>query len=146
MGAILGGWGLSSGIKTSDTAADRFAKILPADVTAAFMSIRAGLDALGESEATTKALVVCFFVILFLCPFYFRILMDVKSVLQNAFLCVSFVIFGLSIANHDFAKYLGPDWDFTVTVAAIALPVVWAFIISPMFLKVFGNKLAVGPG
>jgi hypothetical protein len=133
---------VSSGIKDGDTPADRFAKVLPADVTAAFMSIRAGLDALGESELITKSLVVSFFAILFLCPFYFRILMDVKSWLQNAFLCISFVIFGLSIANHDFAKYLGPAWEFPVTVASVVLPVVWAFIISPMFLKVFGDKLA----
>jgi hypothetical protein len=132
---------LSSGIKDSDTLADRFAKVLPADVTAAFMSIRAGLNALGESETITKSLIISFFAILILCPFYFRILMDVKSWLQNAFLCISFVIFGLSIANHDFIKFLGPDWKFSIMIVSVVLPIVWAFIVSPMFLTVFGKRL-----
>jgi len=133
---------VSSGIKESDTAVDRFAKVLPADVTAAFMSIRAGLNAIGESDTITKSLIFSFLAILLVCPFYFRILLNVKSWLQNAFLCISFVIFGLSIANHDFIKFMGPRSDFPITIISVVLPILWAFMITPMFIKVFGDKLA----
>ena len=136
---------MSSGIKATDSPTEKFAKILPADVTAAFLSIKAGLEAaLGQGD-DAHAIVYSFVAILVVCPFYFAILMNVKNVLQNVFLCLSFVVFGLSIASVDFINVSPPQYATAITIASIVLPIVWAFLVSPMFLKVFGDSLSSSP-
>jgi len=134
---------MSSGIKTTDTNVDRFAKILPADVTAAFLSIRTGIAAIGQGEAYTNGIIYSFVAILLLCPFYFRLLMDVKNWWQNGFLCLSFMVFGLSIASDNFIAYFGARHELMIKIIATVAPILWAFMITPMFLKVAGDKLVI---
>jgi phage-related protein len=136
---------MSSGIKSTDTTVDKFAKILPADVTAAFLSIRAGIEAIGTGPAYTDAIIYSFIAILAVCPFYFRILMDVKSGTQNLFLCLSFVVFGLSIASQNVIDFLPGQYSKAITIIATVAPIMWAFLITPMFLRVFGGWLASQP-
>lgn len=137
---------MSSGIKATDSASDRFSKILPADVTAAFLSVKLGLEAAFGAGQDSWPIVYSFIAILAICPFYFAILMSVTNKLQNAFLCLSFVVFGISIASVDFINVLPTEFSVPLEVVAIALPIIWAFLIAPMFLSLFGNRLSGPPG
>jgi hypothetical protein len=142
-------------IRADDTAQDRITKLLPADVTAAFLSAKTALVALFAEYSATYVFWT-FVAILVICPFYFWFVTKATNFLQIGFLMLSFVVFAVSIADTQFIAYLqklfprsdnlGP----IIQTAASVLPILWAFLISQIFVAAFGDKMAVrdapGPG
>jgi hypothetical protein len=127
-------------IRSSDTPQDRLSKLLPADVTAAFLSAKAGLDAFFHEHASWPVFWT-FVTILLLCVPYFIYVSKIKNVFHIAFLLLSFVVFALSIAETDFINVLPEAWKILIKVAAIVLPFLWTFLISQIFLGALGSRV-----
>jgi hypothetical protein len=114
-------------------------KLLPADLTAAFLSAKAGLlTALGDPNADGP-IFWTFVGILALSPVYFRFVMKARSWLRISFLSATFVVFSISIAYKQFSAFLShvprlTNIDFTLTAIAIALPILWVFLVAPIVL------------
>jgi hypothetical protein len=143
---------VAAAIRTNDTPADQLSKLLPADITAAFLSIKAALlTALGEPGADGY-IFWTLIAILIICPFYFWFVTEAKNALQIAFLCASFIVFAISIASKELLAALaqispsmgkiGP----TLTVTAIVLPILWAFLIARIFAAAFKSHLVTSGG
>jgi hypothetical protein len=124
----------------SDSAAARFSKLLPADLTAGFLSAKAGLlAALGE-PAADEPIFWTFAGILILSPFYFYFVVKTRSRLQIAFLSATFVVFAISIADKQFSAYLTgfealSGIAFGLTALAIVLPILWVFLVAPIVME-----------
>jgi hypothetical protein len=114
-------------------------KLLPADLTAAFLSAKAGLlTALGDPDADGP-IFWTFVGILALSPLYFRFVMKARSWLRISFLSATFVVFAISIAYKQFSAFLShvrflTSIDFTLTAIAIVLPILWVFLVAPIVL------------
>jgi hypothetical protein len=136
---------MSGPIRKEDTPQERVAKLLPADLTAAFLSAKAGLiTAYGESGY--GYVFWTFIAILLVCPFYFWFVSKAKNYFQIAFLCGTFVVFSFSIADKQFAGYLQGFQPLVgigtvIDVMSIVLPTLWVFLISRIFLEALGAKL-----
>ncbi|HVY41527.1 MAG TPA: hypothetical protein VG966_00745 [Hyphomicrobiaceae bacterium] len=131
---------MAAPIKDTDTASDRISKLLPADITAAFLSARAGLNGFFQDAATSAGFVFwTFVIILVLCPLYFWFASDVRKIYHVAFLALSFAVFSISIAASDFSVFLSqnhvPDANTYTNAVAIVLPAVWAFIVTPIVAR-----------
>jgi hypothetical protein len=129
----------------ADAAPARLAKLLPADLTAAFLSVKAGLlSALGDPNANGP-IFWTFVGILLISPFYFRWVVKAQTRLQVTFLSVTFVIFAISIAQPQFSSYLTQykllsAIDFPLTAIAIVLPILWVFLVAPIVEDVQASK------
>lgn len=135
---------MSAPIRPQDTAEERLTKLLPADVTAAFLSAKAGLVAFFGDPNAAGPVFWTFLVILAICPVYFWFVTKVTNYLHIAFLCLSFTVFAISIADDQFITYL-PYLKSTINVAAIVVPILWAFLVARIFVEVLGQKVAVPP-
>jgi hypothetical protein len=141
---------MSGPIRTHDSPEDRIAKLLPADVTAAFLSAKAGLvAALGEPNGD-NLIFWTFIAILLICPFYFWFVTKAKNALQIGFLCLSFVVYANSIANTQFVAFLVQYPALTkigpfLQSGSIVLPILWAFLISRIFIEAVGQRV-ITPG
>lgn len=133
---------MSAPIKSSDNAIERVTKLLPADITAAFLSAKEALSAYYVDPFDRAAPVFwTFFAILLLSPFYFYFYSKIKNVFHIAFLAISFIVFALSLASTDFMNFF-PIWASTgIKVSSIVLPILWAFLISNIFIGVLGAKV-----
>jgi hypothetical protein len=135
--------GPGKGSESADSAAAKVAKLVPADLTAAFLSVKAGLEAAMRDTGSDKFIFWTFIALVVLCPFYFRYVNKVKDRLHIWFLTATFVVFASSIAYTDFSAYLGTwAWlaarlnvDATLTAIAVVLPILWAFIVAPTILE-----------
>jgi hypothetical protein len=132
-------------IKAEDNNQEKIAKLLPADITAAFLSAKASLDTAYGDQANNKVFWT-FLAVLALCPFYFWFVNQVRHRWQVFFLCCTFFVFALSIASKQFSAYLssfeisagiGPFID----VLAIVLPVLWVFVVARIFLQLAGGNI-----
>jgi hypothetical protein len=138
---------VAAGINATDTVQERLTKVLPADVTAAFISAdQAFKAAFGDPFAAAGPIFWSFAAILLLCPIYFRFVTGIKNYLHVAFLCASFVVFAFAIASTSFENYFGGFLPDAVTdlvqPIAIGLPILWAFIISNIFVHWIGDRIA----
>jgi hypothetical protein len=143
LNAALGvGEQMSAPIKSDDTTIERVSKLLPADVTAAFLSGKEALAAYYNDPAERAGPIFwMFLVILILSPFYFRFYSKITSVPHIIFLSLSFVVFALSLANSDFRNVF-PGLAEPIKVTSIVLPILWAFLISNIFVGVLGDRVA----
>ena len=119
---------MSAPIRAQDSTQERLSKLLPADITAAFLSAKAGILALVSNPADTAAPVFWTFIaILVISPFYFWYVTNVKNLVHIVFLCLSFVVFAISIATSQLVAYLLSinlgivDPDTTLNVVATVL-------------------------
>ena len=144
-GGSLGDGIVAAPISTSDSVTDRVSKLLPADITAAFLSAKASLLAgMGEPNADA-AIFWTFITILLIAPLYFWFVSKVRNPPQLIFLALSFIVFAVSIADKQFTAFLGKsityDLEAPIRIAAIVLPFLWAFIISQIFVAALGGKI-----
>jgi hypothetical protein len=115
----------------------RLAKLLPADLTAAFLSAKAGLIAsMGEPNAD-QPIFWTFVGILLISPFYFRWVTKTRAPLEIAFLSATFIIFAISIAEPQFASHLGTypvlaGINYPLNAVAIVAPILWIFLVAPI--------------
>lgn len=132
-------------IRKEDSNQEKIAKLLPADLTAAFLSAKASLmTAYGDNAS--GYVFWTFIAILVLCPFYFSHINKVKNRIQIGFLSATFFVFALSIADKQFSAYLSSFWFLAgsgifVDVAAIVVLILWVFVVSRIFLEAFGDKV-----
>lgn len=134
-------------IRTHDSPEDQLSKLLPADVTAAFLSAKAALLAASGEPGADMYIFWTFIAILAICPFYFWFVTGAKNSLQITFLCASFIVFAISIASKELLAALtqmnptlgkiGP----VLNGAAIVLPILWAFLIARIFATAFKKRL-----
>lgn len=116
--------------KSSDTPQDRLAKLLPGDVTAAFLSSKVALVAVGTDNVATYVFWT-FITILCLCPVYFWFVTRAKSLFHVFFLTASFAVFAISIANVEFEAYFKESIPQAVIRAvAIVLPILWTYLVT----------------
>lgn len=132
---------MASPIKADDSALDRVTKLLPADITAAFISARQALAAFyNDPYDRAGPIFYTFLAILFLSVFYFRFYSGITNSLHILFLCLSFIVFSVALANTDFMNYF-PAAANTIKITSIVVPILWAFLISNIFAGVLGNKV-----
>jgi hypothetical protein len=71
----------------------------------------------------------------------------VRNFFQIGFLALSFVVFAISIADKQFTAYLKDfsRWDIEpiIKTISIVLPILWAFLISQIFVEALGDKVTV---
>jgi len=137
---------MAAPIRSEDTAQERITKLLPADITAAFLSAKAGLIA-GAGERASTYIFWTFISILILSPAYFWYVTRAHNLLQVLFLMLSFVVFAVSIADVQFTNYLQTAFpnlkiELVIKVIAIVLPILWVFVISQIFVSALGDKVA----
>ena len=131
----------------SDNPQDRLAKLLPGDVTAAFLSAKAALVASAPAEDATRYIVYTFVVIILLCPLYFRYVMGVTSALHNTFLTLSFMVFGLSIANTEIGATLrNVVSESAIHAAGIVLPILWTYLVTQISVATLKYEDSILPG
>ncbi len=137
---------MSAPIRTQDSAEDQLSKLLPADVTAAFLSAKAALIAAMGEPTVDYYVLWTFIAILAICPFYFWSVTGARNILQ-VILCASFAVFAVSIANKEFAGALVQmHWPQDainpfLNGFAIVLPILWAFLIARVFAEAFKTRL-----
>ena len=132
---------MSAPIKSDDSAIERVSKLLPADVTAAFLSVKEALSAYYNDPAERAAPVFWTFVaILLLSIAYFYFYNKITNIPHISFLCISYVVFALSLASTDFMNFF-PAAASVIKITSIALPILWAFLISNIFLGIVGSKV-----
>ena len=132
---------MSAPIKPDDSPIERVSKLLPADVTAAFLSAKEAIAAYyGDPLDRAMPIFWTFVVILFLSVAYFYFYSKITSIPHIVFLCLSFVVFALSLANTDFMNVF-PAGASVIKVTSIVLPIMWAFLISNIFLGILGSKV-----
>ena len=139
---------MAAPIKKEDTNQEKIAKLLPADITAAFLSAKASLDTAYGDQASGYVFWT-FVAVMALCPAYFWYVNKVKSLSQIAFLTATFFVFALSIASKQFSAFLSSfellAWSGRlIEVAAIVVPVLWVFVVARIFIE-FGPKEEVKP-
>lgn len=126
---------------TTEPNATRVSKLLPADLTAAFLSAKAGLiSALATTEARNSAIFWTFVGILVVSPLYFYYVAKARNPIRIGFLSATFVVFAISIADKEFSGYLTQyallaGIDLVLQVIAIVLPILWVFLIAPIILE-----------
>lgn len=136
---------MAAPIQKDDSNQDKIAKLLPADLTAAFLSAKASLTTAYGDTANGSVFWTCIAVLL-LCPFYFRYVNRITNRIQIGFLALTFFVFALSIASKEFSAYLSSFQYLArigtvVDVGAIIVPILWVFVISRIFLQAFGDKV-----
>ena len=119
---------------TADSPRDRINKLLPGDVTAAFLSAKAALVSVAHEQAATYVFWT-FIIILVLCPFYFHYVTKAKTKYHIVFLTLSFVVFAISIADTQFADFFNNlfaprDMQPPIKAIAIVLPILWTYLVA----------------
>ena len=92
---------MAAQILPTDGTLDKFSKLLPADVTAAFISTKSALVAANSGTNANLPVVLTFIAVLCLCPFYFRWVSKVVDPVQRLFLWLSSFVFAISLANKE---------------------------------------------
>lgn len=129
---------------TGDSPQDRLAKLLPRDVTAAFLSAKAALVTVAGEDAGVYVFWT-FVAILVLCPFYFYYVTQARSRFHVTFLTRSFVVFAISIAATEFIAYFNKifdplDFEAPVTAIAIVLPILWTYLVTQISVAALKNE------
>ena len=134
---------MAAQIQPSDGTLDKFSKLLPADVTAAFISTKSALVAANSGTSANLPVVLTFAALLCLCPWYFTWVSKVADPLQRLFLWLSSLVFAVSLANKELTGMFidlaakvpslnipAQEVEPTISGIAIVLPIVWTLIIS----------------
>jgi hypothetical protein len=124
----------------TESSATRVAKLLPADLTAAFLSAKAGLEAAMNQTESQSPVFWTFVAMLAVSPFYFRFVNRIRDRVHISFLAATFAVFATSIAYTSFIGYLGGlltgyNVNNILTAIAVVLPSMWAFVVAPTVLE-----------
>ena len=133
-----------------DTPQDRIAKLLPGDVTAAFLSAKAALVSVAKEDAAVYVFWT-FIAILILCPIYFSLVTRVRTKLHIAFLTMSFVVFAISIADTEFIAFFNKvfspvDFQPPIKALSIVLPIMWTYLVTQISVVAFQSEDGAAPG
>jgi hypothetical protein len=137
-------------IQSTDSGLDRFSKMLPADVTAAFISTKAALLSSFSAQLQHYPVVISFLVILLLCPFYFRYVTKITNRWHRYFLVMTSAVFAFALADNQVATFIISVLSMAeiptvavnpmVKAMAIVLPILWTFLISQIALSALSDK------
>lgn len=126
-------------IKSSDQNLDRLYKLLPADITAAYIGIRT----LISTETNNSDSYLLFFgaVILLLTPIYYYRLLQIKDIVQVSFLTFSFAVWAANIDINRIAT-ISSDSPLSGFINFFLNPifikgvlVLWAVLLVPLVLN-----------
>jgi hypothetical protein len=146
---------MASPIQANDNSLDRFSKLLPADVTAAFISTKAALVAAVPAETQSGPIFWSFVLILLLCPPYFKYVSKIDNRWHRYFLVASAGVFAFALADKQIANvFIGVfgalDKNGTylsaasvtpiVTGIAIVLPILWTLLVSQIAMSAISDK------
>jgi hypothetical protein len=137
-------------IQATDSGLDRFSKLLPADVTAAFISTKSVLQAKFDSEHEHFPIIGFFLIILALSPLYFRWVTKIENQWHRYFLVATSAIFAFSLADKQFSSCLSVTlasvnvptvWvNPSITALAAVLPILWTLIVSQIALSALSDR------
>jgi hypothetical protein len=151
---------MASPIQASDSSLDRFSKMLPADVTAAFISTKAALVTAMPGETQYYPIIGSFVLILLLCPLYFKYVSKIDNRWHRYFLVASAGVFAFALADKQIANFLGSVFGAidrsgtilnatsvapVVTGIAIVLPILWTLLVSQIAMSVVSDKAVQSP-
>jgi hypothetical protein len=146
---------MASPIQANDNSLDRFSKLLPADVTAAFISTKAALVTAVPAETQYWAVFFSFVFILLMCPPYFKYVSKIDNRWHRYFLVGSAGVFAFALADKQVADVLISvfgvlDKNGTylkasavtpiVTGIAIVLPILWTLLVSQIAMSAISDK------
>ncbi len=146
---------MASPIQADDNSLDRFSKLLPADVTAAFISTKAALVTAVPAETQYWAVFFSFVFILVMCSPYFRYVSKIDNRWHRYFLVASAGVFAFALADKQIADVLisvfgvidknGSYLNATavapvVTGIAIVLPILWTLLVSQIAMSAISDK------
>ena len=123
--------------------------MLPADVTAAFISVKAALLTSFNADLQHYPVVISFLVILVLCPFYFQHVTKINNRWHRYFLVLTSAVFAFALADNQIAA-------FTIDILSTAgintvpsirwsrrwrsfCPILWTLIISQVALSALSD-------
>lgn len=143
---------MAAAIQPSDGTLDKFSKLLPADVTAAFISTKSALVAAYHGTDANLPVVLTFSAVLALCPLYFKWVSKITDTRQCLFLWLSSLVFAVSLSDKqitglliDFANAFpalnipATSIEPSIKGVAIILPILWTLIISQIAATQFKN-------
>src|SRR5690554_1657961 len=123
---------MSVPIRQDDQLYQRITKLLPADITAAFIAIKSAIPAVNVSN---DWVVYGAFVILLLSPAYFIFVLKTQSALHICFLMVTYVVFVMSLAPIELGNVL-PDLRSSIHGVNVIASPIWVFIVTPIVAEV----------
>ena len=146
---------MAAPISASDNGLDRFSKMLPADITAAFISTKAALLSAVPAETQHYAVFLTFLFILCLCPYYFRYVSKIDNRWHRYFLIASSIVFAFALADKQIAAFFGSIFGWIdkdgvflkaasvspiVAGIAIVLPILWTLLVSQIAMSAVSDK------
>lgn len=128
---------MSVPIQQNDELSQRITKLLPADITAAFIAIMSAVPAanLGEVWVVYGAVGI-----LILAPFYFVFVLKTKNALHIVFLLATYVIFVIALAAREIGN-VAPALRETVDGLAVIATPIWVFIVTPTIAAILNTRL-----
>jgi hypothetical protein len=88
-------------IQPLDSYSAKILKLIPAEITAAYLSINSLVD---QSDGFSTLMIIALCILTFLCPFYLR-LTNVRNVLQIGFSTISFLLWAINISASRLIEY-----------------------------------------
>ena len=115
--------------ENSDDYKDRLIKMIPADVVAVYLACN---TAVGQFKGDYSWYWYVFAIILFFTPFYLIRVLEVKDLVQIILMCVSFILWTMTIDNP-FVKLFNGDINKLKLFSTIAVAL-YTFVM-PIFYK-----------
>lgn len=128
---------MSTPISKGDSVSQRITKLLPADVTAAFIAIKSAIPAANLPE---EWILYGAIVIAILSPFYFFFVLETKNPIHIVYLIATYIIFSISIAYIEFGNVYPQYRNFISGFNVISVPI-WVFLVTPIVARVLDTKI-----
>lgn len=128
---------MSAPIKQGDELSQRITKLLPADITAAFIAIKSGVPAanLGDVWVVGGAVTI-----LIIAPAYFFYVLKTRNLIHIIFLLLTYVVFVVTLANIEIGNTWADARNFVDGLAVISTPI-WVFVVTPIMAAVLATQL-----
>jgi hypothetical protein len=123
---------MSVPIRQEDQLYQRITKLLPADITAAFIAIKSAIPAVNvQNDWVVYGAVV----ILLLSPAYFFFVLKTRSAIHICFLMATYVIFVMSLAPIEIGNVF-PDLKSAIHGLNVIATPIWVFVVTPIVAEV----------
>ena len=124
---------------SSDSQLDRLYKLLPAEITGAYIGVRTLITP--ERNDQDQFLLFFAILILIIAPFFYHFILKITSIWQIAFLTFSYVVWAANIDIMRISAY-GNSTDYNAVIRFMlnstfikGLLVIWVLLLVPMVLQ-----------
>lgn len=128
---------MSLPITQTDDVSQRITKLLPADLTAAFIAIFGAVPAAGISG---DWIVYGAIAIAVLAPFYFYFVLETRNAFHIAFLLCTFLVFVVTLDPTNIGNVL-PSLRPALGGISVIISPIWVFLVTPIAAKVLKAQL-----